>query len=91
MALHELAMSIMLESKQDRLVSSLETAIFLLQCVLAQQPPGHASRLDTLQYLSRGLLARFMQGGHFGDVTAVVLLLGESAGQLSLKGADFEV
>ena len=79
MSLHELAESIIVECKQSKPVSSLDTAIFLLGQVLDQQPPGHASRSDTLRHLATGLLARFAHAGHVEDLDQALSLLDEAS------------
>lgn len=76
--LHKLAEPIILECKQSKLVSSLQTAMFLLCQVHAQRPQGHASRSDTLRHLSMGLLARFSHAGYIGDLEQALMLIGEA-------------
>ncbi len=71
MELEELARSIVVECKQDRPSSTLETAIFLLRQTLDNQPSGHPFRSDALRQLGMALLVKFSQHGWMIDVREV--------------------
>ena len=75
--LHELADSIILECKQNRPVSTLETAIFLLRQVLDERPPSNPLRSDALHHLLIALLIRFNQWGWIEDNNEAVKIMNE--------------
>ena len=86
--LHALADSIILECKQNRPVSTLETAIFFLHQVLDEQPPSHPLRSNALHHLSTALLIRFNQWGWIEDFFEAVKIMTEVSQSLAAGIVD---
>lgn len=85
--LHKLANSIILESKQDRPDSTLDSAILLLRQAREDRSASDPLRIDVLRHLSMALLTKFSQIGWVEDFTEALSLMIEAHSKRTMESA----
>lgn len=70
-------------------ISSLDSAIYLLQCAASSWPPADPQFPECLNYLATALLTRFTYTGNPEDVKYAIIMRGGAFGMCSLEEEYF--